>query len=457
MTIEEGKTAPEGGTDDVHMIEARFLKSYDLSISDFKYELQYRGIVVEKEQVIPDGKIRHNEQGAFQLLQGSEGFMFGRWRKWADPKSYNDGWSNAVRELHFSKVEDRRNELYPCYDKWKQEWADYISENEIPARLAAWSSDRVISDYSKQTWAVYQFIAAGSVAWIYGAPGSLKTFTALDIACRVATGSEWCGRKTKQGPVLYISAEGGRDIHFRRKAWEVINGPAPMLKIVNECPLIDEGNLHGIEAHIEDIKEVTGEPPAMLFIDTYAQTSTGDTKEVVSAYIRKLQALLSRKAPGCAVVVIDHATKEGNTWMGSLAKLGNIDLMAMAHKKGDVVTLTMRGGKGKIRGAADFDDIKLKAEPVGIGVTDEIGEEISTLVVKPAGRDHGRAERLILETIGEGISYGDLRAKFAEADMNRDAKAATVRGRLSRALDQLETLDEIEVEGKDDASIVRPK
>jgi hypothetical protein len=53
-----------------------------------------------------------------------------------------------------------------------------------------------------------------------GRDHSLKSFTALDWACCLATGKSWQDRDVTQTPVLYIAGEGAHGISSRVDAWE---------------------------------------------------------------------------------------------------------------------------------------------------------------------------------------------------------------------------------------------
>ena len=63
-----------------------------------------------------------------------------------------------------------------------------------------------------------------SLAWLYGKPGSGKSFLALDWAGCVAAGLPWGERATAHGPVLYLVAEGSGGIRRRVRAWETTAG-----------------------------------------------------------------------------------------------------------------------------------------------------------------------------------------------------------------------------------------
>lgn len=50
-------------------------------------------------------------------------------------------------------------------------------------------------------------IINGGSSILYGDSNSGKTFLAIDIACSIARGLDWFGRKTESGVVLYLAAE----------------------------------------------------------------------------------------------------------------------------------------------------------------------------------------------------------------------------------------------------------
>jgi len=69
------------------------------------------------------------------------------------------------------------------------------------------------------------FLPVESYALIVGAPGTFKTFVALDIALSIATGGgfPWDGPWpviNNSGPVLFCAGEGRANLNLRVKAWE---------------------------------------------------------------------------------------------------------------------------------------------------------------------------------------------------------------------------------------------
>ena len=67
-----------------------------------------------------------------------------------------------------------------------------------------------------EEWVVEQIIKPGSISIFFGDPGCKKTFSLLDLGTHVASGEEWLGRKVRQGKVLYLDEDMGKnELHAR--------------------------------------------------------------------------------------------------------------------------------------------------------------------------------------------------------------------------------------------------
>ena len=67
-------------------------------------------------------------------------------------------------------------------------------------------------------------ISENSFCVMYGAPGSGKSFCALDIGLSIASGMPWHDKQTQQGSVLYIAGEGVGGLKRRVKAFHTYHG-----------------------------------------------------------------------------------------------------------------------------------------------------------------------------------------------------------------------------------------
>jgi len=466
----------------------------EISKRDFIQKLKDEGIANDHDDILIDGQIHHTSEGMYQaVLYESNCFaneaIEGQFQKWRFRQS--NGLSDPIGwfqsdvgplpqndEIPYDDIAAKANPYnweYEYRSRWAEErrvpkeyadrffdkvqWEQYRLDNEKNGLLSGFSSDGKVKEYAKSAWVVKKLIPSGGLGWFYGAPNCHKTFLAMHMACCVATGRDWAGRSVSQGPVLYISAEGGDDIHARRKAWEIENGiQAKSLKIVSARPQFDDEDRARvfIQVHIREFQYIFGAPPALFILDTYSQTSSDDTKSAVNRYTKTMGDILKDFAPKSAFLVIDHTTKEGGTWMGSQAKMGNIDAMAMVSSNGEFVSLSMKGGKGRVRRAPDFDDIKFKPKLVGLGEQDADGEEISTLVLKDFSPKLNATDQAALDFIGEGVTRAEFRDWFKSLPENESAKPGTVRARVKRLLQKLADLSLIEPVEDDDESPVTP-
>lgn len=196
-----------------------------------------------------------------------------------------------------------------------------------------------------------------------------------------------------------------------------------------------------------------------LVIDTYSQTSGDDTKPVVSRYIKTLRDLQEKAAAQGGVVtvlVIDHTTKSGDSYMGSLAKEGDSDAMIEVDRPGKGYGVTLKCSKMKM--AVSFQPIHLELKPFTLdGFTDALGRPLTSLVVldgeqshkvrKAAGADKDTAAATLLGLVTEsGTTEGELRQLFTTHQTNAGKKAETVARTFRRAFDGLTTINAIFVD-----------
>ncbi len=145
-----------------------------------------------------------------------------------------------------------------------------------------------------------------STARINGKPGQGKSFVAIDVAAHVASGRPWHGVAVKQGPVLYMAAEGLSGVKLRVRAWESAHsvklGPAFML-------LRRAVQVAGPEwpALVELARE---RRPALIVLDTQARITVGlrenDNSDMGQLV---LAAETLREATGACVLLIHHKGK----------------------------------------------------------------------------------------------------------------------------------------------------
>lgn len=183
----------------------------------------------------------------------------------------------------------------------------------------------------------------------------------------------------------------------------------------------------GLQAYDAAVERYSDEPLTLktplhqnllVIIDTYAQTAADDSRPAVSAYIKNLRALISEaEAYSVSFVVVDHSTKEGGSYLGSVAKLNDVDSQIEVKRAqgGMVATLS----SNKMKDSGDVDEIHAELVPyVFEGFSDGAGRPLETLVVRGATKGpEGNAGALLalLADAGGRMTKATLKEAFLAA------------------------------------------
>ncbi|MFI1162127.1 AAA family ATPase [Streptomyces sp. NPDC020801] len=236
-------------------------------------------------------------------------------------------------------IEEKADELalyYLAQDRARKKHAAKKSA-EIVATLRGSLFDAGDINDVKVEYLVHSLLAKDSLAWMYGDPGCYKSFVALDIAASVALGAgvEWAGAPTKQGPVLYIAAEGSAGMAKRKRAWEAMTGKSldGKLKFLTMAIRItEEGFLEELIAICQEIR------PALIVIDTQSRVTPGleENGSVMSTYVDAVTAL--RMATGACVLTLHHTTKGTEVLRGHGSLFGAADTVIYVSKSAGAET-----------------------------------------------------------------------------------------------------------------------
>lgn len=185
-------------------------------------------------------------------------------------------------------------------------------------------------------WLLNTLIPEEGFVGLVGAPGSGKSFIALDWAMCVAEGRPWLGTyAVEQAPVIYIAAEGGRGIQQRVAAWMRHYGytdlPA-MYFLLSPLYVREEGT---VEAFIEELQE-RDINPKLVVLDTLSR-SFGGGEENASADMGHFVDQMTKLAQECrmATLIVHHTNAQGVRERGSTAFRGAADAMFMCKADKD--------------------------------------------------------------------------------------------------------------------------
>jgi hypothetical protein len=108
-------------------------------------------------------------------------------------------------------------------------------------------------------WVIKGWLPEGSVAMVFGDSGSGKTFFTLDMACRIAAGMEWNGKRTKHGVVVYMAGEGNFGLRQRVAAWCKANKVSKLDNLLISNKGIDMDSPGAPAQIINAVRELTTE------------------------------------------------------------------------------------------------------------------------------------------------------------------------------------------------------
>lgn len=193
-------------------------------------------------------------------------------------------------------------------------------------------------------WLLEGFLSENTTSVIFGAPGSYKSFVAVDIALHIASGESWRGLNTEKGKVVYIAGEGNFGIKKRVKVWLDYH------KKEIDIPFYLSHSGHNlfdkrvVSDQIQALKEIHSEedPIKLIVIDTLAKNFHGDENKSsdMNRFVNHVDGMI-REAFNCHVMIIHH-TGKGNSSSprGSNVLDGGVDCTYLVEHEEDIVTIS---------------------------------------------------------------------------------------------------------------------
>ena len=225
-------------------------------------------------------------------------------------------------------------------------------------------------------WIVKGYLPAASLAMLYGAPASGKSFLAFDLMWSVARGTQWRGRRTRGGKVVYIAAEGASGARLRLRAYAQHHHVA-----LNDLPIgviAGRPTLHREDprALAEEIRTAGGAD--LIVIDTLAQATAGadeNSAHDMSAAIAHCNELI--ELTGATVLLVHHSGKDeargARGWSG-LKGAVDVEIRVSRGESYSVAEVT------KMKDGEHGDPAAFTLQQIVLG-TDEDGDPVTSCVV----------------------------------------------------------------------------
>lgn len=258
-----------------------------------------------------------------------------------------------------------------------------VMANAAPARFNIQQFDEIMLG-DTPPYLVRDLIPTKGLTVVWGPPKCGKSFWTFDLAMHVALGWEYRGHKVRQGPVVYVAAEGhagfpARVEAFRQKHMAEDASGVPFYLIMASIGLASDQ-----DALVASIRDRLGDNlPALVVIDTLNRSIEGSESrdEDMTTYIAAADHI--RLDLGCAVVVVHHCGIEGSRPRGHTSLTGAADCQIAVRKSvSGLVTAETELMKD---GAAET-TITSRLEPVDVGMDSE-GEPMTSCVIVPVDAD----------------------------------------------------------------------
>lgn len=285
---------------------------------------------------------------------------------------------------------------------------------ELPAKSTGRFGPVPIYDLTQREpmgWLIKGFLPKAQLGILFGASGSGKTFVALDIAFSVARGIAWRERRTTQGRVVIIAAEGGSGLGKRGEAYAQYHGfdlrTTVDLHVITAAPnFLEDDDISEVIAEIKNLG-----PVDLVVIDTLAQVTPGANENTSEDMGRALGNInLLHEATNAMNLVVHHAGKDlskGSRGWSGLKAAADVQIEVLRHENGEreIIIEKMKDGEDGLRFGFKLEVIELGIDYDGDVITSCVAVEAELAAPKedPADRKgtkrRGRMENHLLEVM----------------------------------------------------------
>jgi len=243
-----------------------------------------------------------------------------------------------------------------------EELVDAIQAGPVGGPRFRFLSDTELEALERPDELIEEAIPERALGALFGPPGSGKSFLVLDWAMCIELGIKWAGgRQARLGHVVYVLAEGATTLGPRISAWKHffgVEGTVGVSFVTEPVPLMDPAV---VSTFIRDLNDAVPESPSLIVFDTLARCMAGGDENSA----RDMGALIAgadriRNELGCAVLLVHHTNKSGESERGSTALRGAVDTLLSLKMTDDG---TVRLSCEKQKDAAPFKPIELQLKP----------------------------------------------------------------------------------------------
>jgi hypothetical protein len=180
---------------------------------------------------------------------------------------------------------------------------DYVQASDLP------DADQEFDDEL-----VEGVLGRGAMAVLYGDSNSGKTFLGVELGACISQGSDWLGRRTVGGLVMYLATEAAASVVLRLQAYQRHHqGRVPGFIIVKSPINLFDGQADttAVLALVERVQRDLGGKVSLIIGDTLSRMSAGaneNSGEDMGVVLKHADAI--RAATGATFLWIHHTGKD---------------------------------------------------------------------------------------------------------------------------------------------------
>jgi AAA domain len=285
---------------------------------------------------------------------------------------------------------------------------------------------------------VQELLIVGNGSVLCGPTNTGKTNIAIDIGAAVARGTEWMGRKTEAGMVIYLASESPASVEGRLQAYQQYHGVLVPNFVVVQNPINLFKDDVGTEAIIKTVRMLEkqhGKKVKLIIGDTLARLSAGANENAAQDMGLVIERF-DRIRNECAAhfMLIHHTGKNVSAGMrGSSALPAAVDttIEIVQHPAGSYAEVTKErdlGSKGS--------RIGFKFAVVEMGKT-KWGAVATACVVMPASAPEKAKSKRRSEVEGAIVEFLSGKDGVTKAQVVKHFDERHAKGPIYRAIKNL--------------------
>ena len=241
-------------------------------------------------------------------------------------------------------------------------------------------------------WLVKSLLGEGELSVLYAPSGGGKSFLALDLAARIASGLPWFGHKVSQSAVLYVCGEGVTGFRQRMTGWRKRNDidDAAFAMLPGSIDLMQASKPGQADTAIDiindcraEIADRSGLDLKLIVLDTASRMMPGgvdsDPKDM-KAFLENVEEL--RNKTKAHILIVTHTGKDTGRGMRGSTMLRDYADLVIELKKPEDGDETYTAVVDKMKDGDDGRKYRFRLVQTVIG-EDADGSEITTCAIEP--------------------------------------------------------------------------